>query len=115
MAELRRQGSAAAVATLGASPGAVRALGVGTEWFAARSGNHDPHLWPWRAELVEVAAKLGADALAREVSAKLDDDTAADGSNKAAQWPRAPAVSSHSLRQVHTPPRSSGGQDAILA
>jgi DNA-binding CsgD family transcriptional regulator len=51
--------------------------------LAARSGDHDPTLWPWRAELVEVAAKLGEHALARKVSAKLDEDAARHGGNQA--------------------------------
>jgi DNA-binding CsgD family transcriptional regulator len=51
--------------------------------IATRTGYHNPTLWSWQAELVEVAAKLGEHALAREVSHQLDIDAASHGSKQA--------------------------------
>jgi ATP/maltotriose-dependent transcriptional regulator MalT len=46
---------------------------------ATRGGDRTPSLWPWQVDLVEVAALLGDDALAREVSARLDEDAELHG------------------------------------
>jgi DNA-binding CsgD family transcriptional regulator len=48
-----------------------------------RGGDRDPALWPWQVDLVEVAALLDDHALAREVSARLDEDAELHGGTQA--------------------------------
>jgi DNA-binding CsgD family transcriptional regulator len=63
-------------------PAALRYL-LECREYSLRSGDRQPTNWPWRSELVEVATRLGDNALASAVTARFMAEAEQDGTGQA--------------------------------